>query len=57
MNILLFCSFQVISVEFQLIEYDVDERNSTLEIVLVANTTSEFGYTVALVARDITTGT
>ena len=51
-----FFSFLVLSVEFQSIEYNVDERNGTLEIVLIANTTSEFDYTVALIARDITTG-
>ena len=37
-------------------EYNVSESNGTVEVVLVANGTSEFDYTVNLTVYDVTTG-
>ena len=37
-------------------EYNVSESDGTVEVVLVANGTSEFDYTVNLTVYDVTTG-
>ena len=50
-----YCS-TVLSVEFAMNEYNVSESNGTVEVVLVANGTSEFDYTVNLTVYDVTTG-
>ena len=37
-------------------EYNVGESDGTVEVVLVANGTSDFNYTVNLTVYDVTTG-
>ena len=43
-------------VEAQSTELTVSERNTSFELVLIANTTSEFDYNITMDAMDISTG-
>ena len=46
----------VVIVEAQSTELTVRERNISFELVLIANTTSEFDYNVTMDSTDISTG-
>ena len=45
-----------LTVEFQLGELNVSEAMGTVEVIAIANGTSEFDYTVNLTISDNTTG-
>ena len=55
-NIIIFSYPLVLTVEFVMTEYNVSESDGTIEIVLEANGTSQFEYSVTLVTGDISTG-
>ena len=45
-----------LAVDFLSIVYNVSEKNESIEIIITANGTSEFDYTVNLTIFDLTTG-
>ena len=46
----------VLTVEFMTVDYNTSESSRTVEVVLVANGTSQFYYSVALMIENTNTG-